>query len=192
MKNNYTLLLFSAAFFCISVQCQKEEGERQPVFAEEYIKLPLITQGGYNTFGCMFNGWAWPAYDIINFYSNIAFDRADKSFQISADTYIDTQVDPFWKTKDYITIYTNAPITNPGEHQILCDNFNENVVLVSFRGVLYSTHFPTNNGTILYLNIHHSDTVNRTLSGTFRISMKDQTGNYTMKVEYGRFDRSYR
>ncbi|MBP6303478.1 MAG: hypothetical protein KBB37_08935 [Bacteroidia bacterium] len=191
MKNKYILLLFFAAFCCMGVQCKDEDDSKpEPVLAEELAKLPKATTGGYGTFGCLLNGWAWPGYElkdaeiITMFYMNF---YGKKTFNLMCRTSLNT----FPVTdKDLVNIVTDDTITGPGEYTIALDDYKTDFVAIGYKGIDYHSGV-SNPGALLYLNIHDMDTIRRTISGTFRTTLKDATRTQTMQLQYGRFDSRY-
>jgi|JI7StandDraft_1071085.scaffolds.fasta_scaffold210656_2 hypothetical protein len=192
MKNKYTLLLFFAAFCCMGVQCKDEDDSKpEPVLAEELAKLPKATTGGFGTFGCLLNGWAWPGYElkdaeiITMFYMNF---YGKKTFNLMCRTSLNT----FPVTdKDLVNIVTDDTITGPGEYTIALDDYKTDFVTIKYGSYGYASFEAVNKNSKLYLKITHMDTVNRTISGTFQITLKDHSGTQTMHLQYGRFDSRY-
>jgi hypothetical protein len=64
-------------------------------------------------------------------------------------------------------------------------------VAIYYKGIDYHSEFSVNKGQKLYLNITRLDSINRIISGNFRISLLDYTGTKAMHLEYGRFDSYY-
>jgi hypothetical protein len=64
-------------------------------------------------------------------------------------------------------------------------------VAIYYNGIDYHSEFSVNKGQKLYLNITRLDSINRIISGNFRISLLDYTGTKAMHLEYGRFDSYY-
>lgn len=189
MKNKYTLLLLFAVFCCMGVQCKEKEEEKGPVLAEELAKLPKVTTGGYGTFGCLLNGWAWPAEEEFHFSSfvEIFYQGGVKITNIMG--YTTKENSPFPEYKDIVNISTDD-ITGPGEYTIALDDYKTDFVAIRYKEIRYHSGV-SNPGALLYLNIHDMDTIRRTISGTFRITLKDATRTQTMHLQYGRFDSRY-
>lgn len=191
MKNNLYLLLLFTAFCCLGVQCKEEDDAKpEPVLAEELAKLPKETTGGYNTFGCLLNGWAWPAEEKYHFSSfvELFIQNGKKITNIMGYTTKDNS--PFPEYKDIVNISTDDTITSPGEYTIALDDYKTDFVAIRYNEIRYHSGV-SNPGAVLYLNIHDMDTIGRTISGTFRITLKDATRTQTMHLQHGRFDHRY-
>jgi hypothetical protein len=191
MKNKYTLLLFFAAFCCMGVQCKDEDDSKpEPVLAEELAKLPKVTTGGYDTFGCLLNGWAWPGYELSNSFIVCAYYNYNGGKRFNVMCYTEFQIGTIPNpTKDIVNIVTDD-ITSPGEYTIALDDYKTDFVAIGYKGIDYHSGV-SNPGALLYLNIHDMDTIRRTISGTFRTTLKDATRTQTMQLQYGRFDSRY-
>ncbi len=192
MKNNIFFLLSICCL--VEPQCQKDENGgytiKEPVLFEELAKLPPLSQNGSNTFGCLLNGWAWPAHDTDLFivFAQEKYVNNKKVLKISATTYYDNSN----FHKDHIHFETDDIITLPGEYRISFEAHGNDFVSIYYHGVDYNTiNTPSNRNTVLYLNIHNYDTINHIISGTFRITLRDLSGNYKLKLENGRFDSRY-
>ena len=191
MKNKYTLLLFFATFCCMGVQCKDEDDSKpEPVLAEELAKLPKVTTGGYDSFGCLLNGWAWPAEEAFHFSSfvEIFYQGGVKITNIMG--YTTKENSPFPEYKDIVNISTDD-ITGPGEYTIALDDYKTDFVTIKYGSYGYASFEAVNKNSKLYLKITHMDTVNRTISGTFQITLKDHSGTQTMHLQYGRFYSRY-
>jgi hypothetical protein len=190
MKNKYTLLLFFAAFCCIGVQC-KDDDDNGPVLAEELAKLPKATTEGYETFGCLLNGWAWPAEEKYHFFSFVEIFIQDGKKITNIMGYTTKDNSPFPEYKDIVNISTDDIITGPGKYIISLEDINTDFVAIKYKEIRYNSGFPASFGQKLYLNITRFDSINRIISGNFRISLLDYTGTKAMHLEYGRFDSYY-
>lgn len=192
MKNRYTLVLLFAAFSTLYMQC-KEDDDNGPVLAQELAKLPKATTGGYETFGCLLNGWAWPGgRKIYDYTLHIAYYNYNggKRFNVMCYTQEVSGVIPP-PTKDIVNIVTDDIITGPGEYITTLTPTGNEFVAIYYKGIDYHSEFSVNKGQKLYLNITHLDSINRIISGNFRISLLDYTGTKAMHLECGRFDSYY-
>lgn len=171
------------------MQC-KEDEDNGPLLAEELAKLPKATKGGYHTFGCLLNGYAWPGYetsDLVVAYYNF---NGGKRFNVMCYTQEISGIIPP-PTKDIVNIVTDDIITGPGEYIISLDDINTDFVAIKYKELRYNSGFPASFGQKLHLNITRLDSINRIISGNFRISLLDYTGTKAMHLEYGRFDSYY-
>ncbi len=173
----------------MGVQCKEKEEEKGPVLAEELAKLPKETTGGYNTFGCLLNGWAWPtdAKSMTEIVTRYYTYNGGMRFNLMCYTVL-TDFPP--TTKDIVNIVTDD-ITGPGEYTIALDDYKTDFVTIKYGSYGYASFEAVNKNSKLYLKITHMDTVNRTISGTFQITLKDHSGTQTMHLQYGRFDSRY-
>ncbi|MBP6302945.1 MAG: hypothetical protein KBB37_00135 [Bacteroidia bacterium] len=191
MKNRFALVLIMAAFSSLSIQCK--EDEKGPVLAEELAKLPKATTEGYETFGCLLNGWAWPGgRKIYDYTLHIAYYNYNggKRFNVMCYTQEVSGIIPP-PTKDIVNIVTDDIITGPGEYIISLEDINTDFVAIKYKEIRYNSGFLASFGQKLHLNITRLDSINRIISGNFRISLLDYTGTKAMHLEYGRFDSYY-
>ncbi|MBP9179371.1 MAG: hypothetical protein KBG24_02660 [Bacteroidia bacterium] len=189
LKTNYFILLLFVAFSSLNIQCK--EDEKGPVLAEELAKLPKATTEGYETFGCLLNGWAWPAEEKYHFFSFVEIFIQDGKKITNIMGYTTKDNSPFPEYKDIVNISTDDIISGPGEYITTLTPTGTEFVAIYYKGIDYHSEFSVNKGQKLYLNITRLDSINRIISGNFRISLLDYTGTKAMHLEYGRFDSYY-
>ncbi|MBP7259669.1 MAG: hypothetical protein KBB37_00150 [Bacteroidia bacterium] len=189
MKTNYLILLLFVAFSSLNIQCK--EDEKGPVLAEELAKLPKATSNGNETFGCLLNGYAWPGgRKIYDYTLHIAYYNYNGGKRFNVMCYT-SHSGSFPMKKDIVNIVTDDIITGPGEYIISLDDNNTDFVAIKYKEIRYNSGFPASFGQKLHLNITRLDSINRIISGNFRISLLDYTGTKAMHLEYGRFDSYY-
>lgn len=178
MKNKYSFLLLFAAFCCLGVQCKEDDDS----YAKELAKLPPYTKKGYNTFGCLINGKAFPQSSegyhrrLMYFYGgelHINYQTLFNDFDIN----------------ESITIKTNK-ISSVGEYYIL-PVVGEDQFSVKFQDESYGSIYPSNTGVFVYIGIDRLDTINQIVSGRFSFTLNDLSGAKKVTVEHGRFDYQY-
>ena len=178
------LLLFGSGLLLLSSQCKK--GDSSPPLTE-LQKLPPITQGGLNTFGCLINGTAFkPGGGAL--LTNVFSVYYDPTFQggvlaITAKYYFDGS-----GTKIQIVNLGADTINTVGTY---------NLQLHSRYGVFYVDSRTNCDFNTLYdtpisgtLTITRFDTITRIISGTFSFKVTKPTCG-TIEGTDGRFDVTY-
>ena len=184
MKNPSFIFLF-IAFTTIIVSCKKEKTAE-----DELAKLPLATQTGENTFGCLVNGKAWVAqtdcYFICDPSFKIYYDgeyggnilitgilvdtkaSINQNIVIGIDsTNFKTEFDYSKKPNKIGFIYMDNNLQNEC-YQISSEDSN-----TITTGSIFLTKYDLQSGII---------------SGTFEFTLT-KSGCDTIKVTNGRFDK---
>lgn len=185
MKSKIYSLLILLLISVSAMQCKKEK-----TLEDELAKLPLATQTGANTFGCLVNGKAWVAQNqdcaifcdpsFRMYYDNfkggslslIAYilnskENIHEEFIISFDSTNSTIFHYYHNTDDIRFIYR--------------DYFkNDNCTTLKSTDSLMKTE-----GNVL---LSRYDLQNRIISGTFEFTLS-KPGCDTIKVTNGRFDK---
>ena len=176
-----SLLLFGSALLLLSSQCKKSDSS-PPL--TELQKLPAITQGGLNTFGCLINGKAFVPggggilANTLSVYYDPTFQGG--KFAITAKYYFDN-------TNQTVNLGADT-INSVGTY---------NLQLHGRYGIFYVDGRTSCDFSTLYdppisgtLTITRFDTITRIISGTF--SFKVATSRCgTIDGTDGRFDVKY-
>lgn len=170
MKSFYKLLFFSVLLTC----CNNDDHNAiTPI-----DQLPLITQTGEGTFGCLVNGE--PFIDNSgNFNCFYQFVNGEYFFHVTAKDLV--------HGIDEITIYFDKVQIEEGETYQL-GNYEE----FSVTGILFFENSTQNVNTNLQapgtLTIIKLDTENQIVSGLFSFNVIHPITNNTIIVSEGRFD----
>jgi hypothetical protein len=150
-------------------------------------ELPIASQEGKNTFGCMVEGEVWlpknydPLNSIFSSYKPITLSYYNKNLTVRAKQ----------KTKQYtersINIYSKN-ITKAGLYKLYLDDFNKTTTAYVFTdlNLKTSTVFPISDTANSNLIITKLDTVAKIISGSF--SFDFILDNRTVRVRDGVFD----
>ncbi|MFA7379891.1 MAG: hypothetical protein WC150_05480 [Bacteroidia bacterium] len=181
MKNNYTLLLFFAAFCLISVQCKKDDDS----YAKELAKLPPATTKGHNTFGCLINGKAFP--------SGAPGEHMPLAYYENNELYISysTRLDPFSPILDKgVSLRIFNKIYSEGIFQINPTG-NDHFSAIWDGDVYHSYLCNIPQDKVATIVITRFDSIHHILSGMFSFKAKSRKNDKILLVEHGRFDFSY-
>jgi hypothetical protein len=173
MTGRYILYVFLLA---VAVSCKKEK-DANP----ELLKLPLATQSGANTCGCLVNGKAWimnkvapGAYAVDNIGPTFFFNLAGPD-------------------SSYLYFVLRGYGSTPAANTKL--NIHNGMGWSSFviNKLGYGSTGPENTGVI---NFTRLDTANKIMAGNFSFSYKSPTGNQQnhpdQELTDCRFDFKYR
>ena len=155
-------------------------------------QLPPITQNGANTFGCIINGEVLIPKDGIGIPQPRGLTiarRPNKNFIIDAANLKDTSGD-----RIYIYIYN---LTSTGTYSFGLSNGEEDLTFKPDFPYCWVRTFDTTTGGIRYfsntdsgtITITKLDTVNKIVSGTFRLTVFNKDNPHeTIEISDGRFD----
>ena len=176
------LLLFGSTLLLLNSQCKKS-GNTPPL--TELQKLPAITQGGLNTFGCLINGKAFvPGGGGV--LSNVFSVIYDPTFQggylaISAKYY-------FGATNRQSVDLGADTIHSVGTYNLqLRSRYGIYYVDTRTSCSFYTLYDPPLSGTLI---ITRFDTITRIVSGTFSFKVTTAACG-TIDGTDGRFDVRY-
>ncbi|MBP6302303.1 MAG: hypothetical protein KBB37_00365 [Bacteroidia bacterium] len=181
MKNNYTLLLLLAAIICLGIQCKKDDDS----YAKELAKLPPYTKKGYNTFGCLINGKAFP--------QNSEGYHQTQWYYYNGDLFINysTQFNTF-DVNQSITIRTNKihaegtflidPVLGEDQFTVITGGEDRFYSSILFQNPLERR---------AAITITRLDSINHIISGTFAFKARAIQSDKEVSVEQGRFDLFY-
>ena len=184
MKNPSFIFLF-IAFTTIIVSCKKEKTAE-----DELAKLPLATQTGANTFGCLVNGKAWVAQN------QDCFLLCDPSFKMYFDSYrggslsliaiwldskreIDQRLTLAFDSANFKMEHT---FNSVDEIKFSFTNYNSIYGCGNFHSI---DSIVQTNGSIIISKYDLSADI---ISGTFQFTLF-KPGCDTIKVTNGRFDK---
>jgi hypothetical protein len=179
-----SLLLFGSVMLLLSSQCKKSDSS-PPL--TELQKLPAITQGGRNTFGCLINGKAFvPGGGGI--LANTLSVYYDPTFQggklvIKAINYSNNNSVRLEIAADSIRTAGTYPLLLHSKYGVLYDN--------SLTGCFAQTLTGPPNPISGSLNITRLDTIARVYSGIFEFKVPATGCADTITATYGRFDLQF-
>ena len=174
-------LLFGSALLLLSSQCKKSD--KAPPLTE-LQKLPAITQGGRNTFGCLINGKAFvPGGGSI--LGNTLSVQYDPTFQggvlvIKAINYDNNNTVRLEVAADSIRSTGTYPLLLHSKYGLLYHN--------RFNGCFAQTLTGPPNPISGILNSTRLDTIARVYSGIFEFKVPATGCADTITGTYGRFD----
>ena len=176
------LLLFGSGLLLLGSQCKKSDS---PPPLTELQKLPPITQGGLNTFGCLINGTAFlpGGGGIFNQTLSVQYDPTFQGGNLVITA------------KQFITTSQSIQIGIHGDTINTVGNYN--LKLHSKYSVVYyddpkACYFGTLYNTPIsgILTVNRFDTITRIISGTFSFKVATAACG-TIDVTDGRFDVTY-
>lgn len=175
-------LLFGSALLLLSSQCKKSD--KSPPLTE-LQKLPAITQGGLNTFGCLINGKAFvPGGGGI--LSNTLSVQYDPTFQggklsIGVTNYMNASNSIFVEIGgDSIHLAGTYTLSLHSKYTVGYDNTQLNCNFFTY----YDTPI---SGTLI---INRFDTITHVISGTFNFKVSTSSCGIIDCTD-GRFDVRY-
>lgn len=169
MKAKLIIILF--AFLLGYDQCEPET----PV--TELEKLPLATQEGKNTFGCLINGKAWvtkTSIDDYAFYQNMI---------LGIGSSVRNQ------TQSQMMLFTIADRVTAGSTYDLTDN-TRSIAQFSWQPLTGDCRYDPESVLAGNLTISKFDPVNLIVSGSFEFITHTPACD-TVRVTNGRFDFTY-
>lgn len=181
MKKNNTLWLLLLALCSIFAACKKDHPPKT-----ELEKLPLITQTGANTFGCLLNGVAYtPGGGGV--FGNVLSVQYDPTFQ-GGQFIIKTENTSNINSKRYVNLHADS-ISTVGIFQLAFKSkYWINYDAIQSNGCTYSNYYENPiSGSLL---ITKFDTSNRIVSGTFDFKFNNANCG-TIEATQGRFDVKY-
>jgi hypothetical protein len=178
MKNKYTLLLFFAAFCCMGVQCKEDDDS----YAKELAKLPPYTKKGYNTFGCLINGKAFPQSSEGYHQKQVYYYNGELHINYS------TMFNSF-DANEAITVRTNK-IHKEGAFTIepILGEDQFTVITGGDDGFYSTILFQSPIERRAAITITRLDSINHIISGTFSFKARSIQSDKEVSVEHGRFD----
>ena len=177
------LLLFGSGLLLLSSQCKKHHDD-PPL--TELQKLPPITQGGLNTFGCLINGTAFipGGGGILSSTLSVQYDPTFQGgvLRIKAINYEGTNTVRLDLAADSIRTVGTYPLLLHTKYGI--SYFN------TLTGCFAQTLTPPNpiSGS---LNITRLDTIARVYSGIFEFKVPATGCTDTITGTNGRFDLKF-
>ncbi len=175
MKNLILLLLITFTLSC----CNKDDDQPKT----ELEKLPLATQTGANTFGCLLDGQA--------FIPSGGTNPLDCVYQfVNGGYYFALQGNKRDSENNYFRIGVgtiNLQIAQNHTYQLL-ENQNGNATGRFYYNTLYKNTSSNHTGE---LKITKLDTQNKIVSGTFWFDVLHPVTNQVVKIRDGRFDMQY-
>ena len=168
MKSFYKLLFFSVLLTCCN---NDDDNAIAPI-----DQLPLITQTGEGTFGCLVNGE--PFIDNSgNFNCFYQFVNGDYYFSISPNDNIFI---------DQIRIASEAFEISVGNFELNCLAQGEIYAEISFNGLLLSSE--TCGSDYASVTFTRLDLEQNIVSGTFEFDITNPQDSSIIEVRAGRFD----
>ncbi len=192
MQKPTVILLLCCAFFGMLSSCAKYHDP-----GSDQSRLPLETQTGANTFGCVINGKVFLPFaksKLLNYQdplwctysSNI--NNGNYTFGLSAFNDSDDYSEPS------VMIQTTSLVLKQGQAYTLSDSKAGNIYA---EYELFSNHnfyeYYTSNQVTGQLYISKLDTINHIIAGTFSFNAVNIRGGAdTVHVTLGRFDMKYK
>lgn len=196
----FTLLLAATLllFLTLLSGCEKDPLKPESL-PYPFNKIPLATQAGLNTFGCVINGEPWKAYEPITYWPlgriRAKYDEPNYASDHNQRLYIWSQrqiITSDWNSDSLYSTFSFefAPIPNVGYY----DKNNLEMFEISYCSTRPK---PTKTYTLdtlapFHMYITKLDTVNKIVSGTFEMDLR-RTIDTTevLQVRHGRFDAKY-
>ena len=149
--------------------------------------LPEPTQNGANTFGCLVNGEPWtPEVDGFNevaidalFYLNSDGSAGLSILGIKDVNSEDRQSLRLDFFSEYFEVDSKYPLTDGIEWRD--DQLSGNCIRIEIDTSLHNE-----------IHITHLDSVDKTISGTFNLTYREDECDKAIEITEGRFDVTYR
>ena len=176
MKTFKNIIVVFCSFLLLSASCKKEKS-KNPV-----DDLPLATQIGANTFGCLVNGESFIAkekpYGNSSLIKDLYFNNGTYTLQVGGSSSNSTSVTFIKIFIENILIKSNTEYTlnnettSVGEWQIISNGINS---------------YKTKGNSVGILKITFYDPTKNILSGTFSFYAVNANGE-KVEIREGRFD----
>ncbi len=204
MINNYLTSRHTGIFplvflfmMLLFVGCQKERSEPEPL-PYPFNKLPLPTQTGENTFGCLINGEPWVAYAPWNpfggrFQAAYDEDHYGLDYNRRLWQFVLRQIPSNDLMNDSISssfTFDIRPITNTGHYDKM--NLEYFTIRHSVSNPGSSKIYALDTLAPFHIHITKLDTVKKIVSGTFEMDMRRISDSLdVLQIRHGRFDALY-
>ncbi len=184
------LLLFTAG-------CQKERSEPEPL-PYPFNKLPLPTQTGENTFGCLINGEPWVAYAPWNPWGGrlrSSYDEAHYGFDYNQRLIVEgyRMIPSYDLNNDSISLSLGFTINS-----ITGEGYFDKQNLENYKSSYFSVKpgptkiYALDTLAPFHIHITKLDTVKKIVSGTFEMDLIEIDDPMdVLQIRHGRFDAWY-